>query len=299
VVVPLTPAHAQLDYFRHYLPCAQQMGLSWMGNRTTVRPKDNFVCAPRAVPFTVSMSSTTASMTTSSTMAFRPSSTPARLRQHINVYRSGNVAICNAIGTDNRRSSIYPYVEMMDSPPGQAILKTMRLYVPQMITKYTLANLKRPLQLEVHGAGGYGGMLVRGRRPRLKSRIFPARHHLAIRRAALPKPTLSLSPPDLCRSGGAAASTWNPCVQAAGRADGARTGLTRVSRSRRLAGGQFVADGGTNAWILEARNKRFRAETPSILEVSIAIRHRHCREGNEHAVTCRPSVLDVPLHQTL
>jgi uncharacterized circularly permuted ATP-grasp superfamily protein len=82
----------------------------------------------------------------------------------IEVYRSGGVAIANALGTgvaDDK--SIYPYVPQMikfylDQEPILQNVPTRILSNPDDLA-YTLDNLDKLVVKEVHGAGGYG-MLV-------------------------------------------------------------------------------------------------------------------------------------------
>ncbi len=82
----------------------------------------------------------------------------------VQVYRSGGVAIANALGTgvaDDK--SIYPYVPaMIKFYLGQeAILENVptRILANPDDLQYTLENLDKLVVKEVHGAGGYG-MLV-------------------------------------------------------------------------------------------------------------------------------------------
>lgn len=82
----------------------------------------------------------------------------------IQAYRSGGVAIANALGTgvaDDK--SIYPYVPQMikfylNEEPILQNVPTRILSNPEDL-QYTLENLDKLVVKEVHGAGGYG-MLV-------------------------------------------------------------------------------------------------------------------------------------------
>jgi uncharacterized circularly permuted ATP-grasp superfamily protein len=82
----------------------------------------------------------------------------------LDVYRAGNITLCNAIGTgiaDDK--SIYPYVpKMIEFYLGEKpILNNVPTYLcrePDDL-KYVLAHLDELVVKEVHGAGGYG-MLV-------------------------------------------------------------------------------------------------------------------------------------------
>src|SRR4029453_6324772 len=82
----------------------------------------------------------------------------------LDCYRTGNVTLCNAIGTgvaDDK--SIYPYVpQLIEFSPGeQPILKNVPTWQCRKAEDlaYVLDNLPRLVVKEVHGAGGYG-MLV-------------------------------------------------------------------------------------------------------------------------------------------
>jgi uncharacterized circularly permuted ATP-grasp superfamily protein len=96
-------------------------------------------------------------------LAFKPKSTLG-CAGLLNVYRSGNVSLFNAIGTsvaDDK--SIYRYApKMIEFDLGEKpILKNVPAYMCRNNDdlKYTLANLKDMVVKEVHGAGVYG-MLV-------------------------------------------------------------------------------------------------------------------------------------------
>ncbi|MBK7261487.1 MAG: circularly permuted type 2 ATP-grasp protein [Rubrivivax sp.] len=82
----------------------------------------------------------------------------------LDVYRAGNITLCNAIGTgiaDDK--SIYPYVpKMIEFYLGEKpILNNVPTYLCRQADdlKYVLAHLHELVVKEVHGAGGYG-MLV-------------------------------------------------------------------------------------------------------------------------------------------
>jgi uncharacterized circularly permuted ATP-grasp superfamily protein len=96
-------------------------------------------------------------------LVFRPNSTLG-CAGLLGAYRSGNVTICNAVGTgvaDDK--SIYPYVpQMIEFYLGEKpILSNVPTFMGRKPDdlKYILANLKDLVVKEVHGAGGYG-MLV-------------------------------------------------------------------------------------------------------------------------------------------
>ncbi|MEN9903782.1 MAG: hypothetical protein RLZZ555_347 [Pseudomonadota bacterium] len=161
-VVVLTPGMYNSAYFEHAF-LAQQMGVElvegqdlfvkdgfvWM--RTTHGPKRVDVIYRRVDDDFLDP------------LAFRPNSTLG-CAGLLDVYRRGNVTLCNAIGTgvaDDK--SIYPYVpQMIEFYLGeQPILKNVPTWMGRKPDdlKYILANLKDLVVKEVHGAGGYG-MLV-------------------------------------------------------------------------------------------------------------------------------------------
>ena len=95
--------------------------------------------------------------------AFRPDSTLG-CAGLLDVYRKGNISLCNAIGTgvaDDK--SIYPYVPKMvefylGEKPILENVQTWRCAAPDDC-KYVLDNLKDLVVKRVHGSGGYG-MLI-------------------------------------------------------------------------------------------------------------------------------------------
>ena len=178
------------------------------------------------------------------------------------MYRSGNVAICNAIGTgvaDDK--SIYPYVpKMIEFYLGEKpILKNVPTYMcrnPDDL-KYTLANLKDLVVKEVHGAGGYG-MLVGPASTKAEIEDFRAAL-LANPSGYIAQPTLSLSTcPTYVESGIAPRHIdLRPFVLSGKDVQMVPGGLTRVA----LKDGSLVVNssqgGGTkDTWILEADSAR-------------------------------------------
>jgi uncharacterized circularly permuted ATP-grasp superfamily protein len=174
------------------------------------------------------------------------------------VYRSGNVALCNAIGTgvaDDK--SIYPYVpKMIEFYLGEKpILKNVPTYMcrNEEDLKYTLANLKDLVVKEVHGAGGYG-MLVGPASTTAEIADFRAAL-LANPAGYIAQPTLSLSTcPTYVESGIAPRHIdLRPFVLSGKEVQMVPGGLTRVA----LKEGSLVVNssqgGGTkDTWILEA-----------------------------------------------
>ncbi|MDO8387156.1 MAG: circularly permuted type 2 ATP-grasp protein, partial [Polaromonas sp.] len=178
----------------------------------------------------------------------------------LNVYRSGNVALCNAIGTgvaDDK--SIYPYVpKMIEFYLGEKpILNNVPTYMcrnPDDL-KYTLANMKDLVVKEVHGAGGYG-MLVGPASTQAEIEDF--RKAVAANPAGyIAQPTLSLSTcPTYVDSGIAPRHIdLRPFVLSGKTVQMVPGGLTRVA----LKDGSLVVNssqgGGTkDTWVLEDDN---------------------------------------------
>ena len=161
-VVVLTPGMYNSAYFEHAF-LAQQMGVELVEGKDLF-VKDNFIyMRTTRGPKRVDVIYRRVDDDYLDPLAFKPKSTLG-CAGLLNVYRSGNVAVCNAIGTgvaDDK--SIYPYVpKMIEFYLGeQPILKNVPTYMCRNADdlKYTLANLKDLVVKECHGAGGYG-MLV-------------------------------------------------------------------------------------------------------------------------------------------
>jgi uncharacterized circularly permuted ATP-grasp superfamily protein len=176
----------------------------------------------------------------------------------LDVYRRGNVTLCNAIGTgiaDDK--SIYPYVpKMIEFYLGeQPILHNVPTWLcrePEDLA-YVLAHLGELVVKEVHGAGGYG-MLVGPAATKAEVEAFRA-VLLANPANYIAQPTLSLSTcPTFVDSGIAQRHIdLRPYVLSSGK--GVQTvpgGLTRVA----LKAGSLVVNssqgGGTkDTWVLE------------------------------------------------
>jgi len=161
-VVVLTPGMYNSAYFEHAF-LAQQMGVELVEGQDLF-VKDNFVyMRTTRGPKRVDVIYRRVDDDFLDPLAFRPTSTLG-CAGLLDVYRSGNVTLCNAIGTgvaDDK--SIYPYVpKMIEFYLGEKpILNNVPTYMgrnPDEL-KYILANLKDLVVKEVHGAGGYG-MLV-------------------------------------------------------------------------------------------------------------------------------------------
>lgn len=161
-VVVLTPGMYNSAYFEHAF-LAQQMGVELVEGQDLF-VKDSFVyMRTTRGPKRVDVIYRRVDDDFLDPQAFRPTSTLG-CAGLLNVYRAGNVALCNAIGTgvaDDK--SIYPYVPKMiefylGEKPILSNVPTHMCRDPESL-KYVLANLKDLVVKEVHGAGGYG-MLV-------------------------------------------------------------------------------------------------------------------------------------------
>ena len=254
-VVVLTPGMHNSAYFEHAF-LAQQMGIELVEG-LDLFVKDNFVyMRTTRGPRRVDVIYRRVDDDFLDPLAFRPSSTLG-CAGLLNVYRSGNVAICNAIGTgvaDDK--SIYPYVpKMIEFYLGEKpILKNVPTFICRNSEDlgYTLANLKDLVVKEVHGAGGYG-MLVGPAATQAEIEDF-RRAIIANPSGYIAQPTLSLSTcPTYVESGVAPRHIdLRPFVLSGKEVQMVPGGLTRVA----LKDGSLVVNssqgGGTkDTWILE------------------------------------------------
>ncbi len=193
-VVVLTPGMYNSAYFEHAF-LAQQMGVELVEGqdlfvrdhfvymRTTQGPKRVDVVYRRVDDDFLDPS------------AFRKDSTLG-CAGLLDVYRRGNITLCNAIGTgvaDDK--SIYPYVpKMVEFYLGE---KPLLDNVPTWVCRHAdeldhvLAHLDELVVKEVHGAGGYG-MLVGPAASRAEIDAFRAQL-LANPGNYIAQPTLALS----------------------------------------------------------------------------------------------------------
>lgn len=255
-VVVLTPGMYNSAYFEHAF-LAQQMGVelvegqdlfvrdNYLYMRTTQGPKRVDVIYRRVDDDFLDP------------LVFRPDSTLG-CAGLLSVYRAGNVALCNAIGTgvaDDK--SIYPYVpKMIEFYLGEKpILHNVPTHLcrePEDL-KYVLAHLPELVVKEVHGAGGYG-MLVGP--ASTKDEIAAFREQLLLNPSNyIAQPTLSLSTcPTFVESGIAPRHIdLRPFVLSGKTVQMVPGGLTRVA----LKEGSLVVNssqgGGTkDTWVLEA-----------------------------------------------
>ena len=262
-VVVLTPGMHNSAYFEHAF-LAQQMGVELIEGQDLF-VKDNFVyMRTTRGPKQVDVIYRRVDDDYLDPLAFRPKSTLG-CAGLLNVYRSGNVSLCNAIGTgvaDDK--SIYPYVpKMIEFYLGEKpILQNVPTYAcrNQDDLRYTLANLKDLVVKEVHGAGGYG-MLVGPASTKAEIEAFRAAL-LANPAGYIAQPTLSLSTcPTYVESGVAPRHIdLRPFVLSGKEVQMVPGGLTRVA----LKEGSLVVNssqgGGTkDTWVLQAG----RAAMPS------------------------------------
>jgi len=255
-VVVLTPGMHNSAYFEHAF-LAQQMGVELIEGQDLF-VKDNFVyMRTTRGPKQVDVIYRRVDDDYLDPLAFRPKSTLG-CAGLLNVYRSGNVSLCNAIGTgvaDDK--SIYPYVpKMIEFYLGEKpILQNVPTYAcrNQDDLRYTLANLKDLVVKEVHGAGGYG-MLVGPASTKAEIEAFRAAL-LANPAGYIAQPTLSLSTcPTYVESGVAPRHIdLRPFVLSGKEVQMVPGGLTRVA----LKEGSLVVNssqgGGTkDTWVLQA-----------------------------------------------
>ena len=255
-VVVLTPGMYNSAYFEHAF-LAQQMGVELVEGQDLI-VKDDFVYmrttqGPRRVDVIYRRVDDDFLDPT----AFRADSTLG-CAGLLDVYRKGNISLCNAIGTgvaDDK--SIYPYVpKMVEFYLGEKpILENVPTYMcrkPDEL-KYVLAHLGELVVKEVHGAGGYG-MLVGPASTKAEIEEFRA-HLLSRPDNYIAQPTLALSTtPTFVDSGIAPRHIdLRPFVLSGKDMRMCPGGLTRVA----LKEGSLVVNssqgGGTkDTWVLEA-----------------------------------------------
>jgi uncharacterized circularly permuted ATP-grasp superfamily protein len=255
-VVVLTPGMYNSAYFEHAF-LAQQMGVELVEGQDLF-VKDNFVyMRTTRGPKRVDVIYRRVDDDFLDPLAFRPTSTLG-CAGLLDVYRKGNVTLCNAIGTgvaDDK--SIYPYVpQMIEFYLGEKpILKNVPTFMGRKPDdlKYILANLKDLVVKEVHGAGGYG-MLVGPAATQAEIEAF-RKAVLAKPEGYIAQPTLSLStcPTYVERGIAPRHIDLRPFVLSGKTVQMVPGGLTRVA----LKEGSLVVNssqgGGTkDTWILEA-----------------------------------------------
>ena len=256
VVVVLTPGMYNSAYFEHAF-LAQQMGVELLEGQDLFVSDDFVYMRTTQGPRRVDVIYRRVDDDFLDPLAFRPDSTLG-CAGLLDVYRRGNVTLCNAIGTgiaDDK--SIYPYVpKMIEFYLGE---KPILHNVPTWLCRdpedlrHVLDHLGELVVKEVHGAGGYG-MLVGPAATRAQIEAFRARL-LADPSNYIAQPTLSLSTcPTFVESGVAPRHIdLRPYVLSSGK--GVQTvpgGLTRVA----LKEGSLVVNssqgGGTkDTWVLE------------------------------------------------
>jgi uncharacterized circularly permuted ATP-grasp superfamily protein len=254
-VVVLTPGMYNSAYFEHAF-LAQQMGIELVEGQDLI-VKDDFVyMRTTRGPRRVDVIYRRVDDDFLDPSAFRPNSTLG-CAGLLDVYRKGNVSLCNAIGTgiaDDK--SVYPYVpKMIEFYLGEKpILNNVPTYQCRNDDdlQYTLANLKELVVKEVHGAGGYG-MLVGPAATQAEIEDF-RRALIANPAGYIAQPTLSLSTcPTYVESGVAPRHIdLRPFVLSGKDVQMVPGGLTRVA----LKDGSLVVNssqgGGTkDTWILQ------------------------------------------------
>ncbi len=254
-VVVLTPGMYNSAYFEHAF-LAQQMGVELVEGQDLMVREGFVYMRTTQGPKRVDVVYRRVDDDFLDPRAFRPDSTLG-CAGLLDVYRAGNIALCNAIGTgiaDDK--SIYPYVpRMIEFYLGEKpILNNVPTYLcrdPQDL-RYVLDHMAELVVKEVHGAGGYG-MLVGPAATKAEVEAFravvkanPANY--------IAQPTLSLSTcPTFVDSGVAPRHIdLRPFVLSGKTVQMVPGGLTRVA----LKEGSLVVNssqgGGTkDTWVLE------------------------------------------------
>jgi uncharacterized circularly permuted ATP-grasp superfamily protein len=256
VVVVLTPGMYNSAYFEHAF-LAQQMGVELVEGQDLF-VKDGFVYMRTTQgPRRVDVVYRRVDDDFLDPNVFRADSTLG-CAGLLDVYRAGNITLCNAIGTgvaDDK--SIYPYVpKMIEFYLGEKpILNNVPTYLCRLDDdlKYVLGHLGELVVKEVHGAGGYG-MLVGPAASKAEIEAFRAAL-IANPSNYIAQPTLALSScPTFVESGVAPRHIdLRPFVLSGKSVQMVPGGLTRVA----LKQGSLVVNssqgGGTkDTWVLEA-----------------------------------------------
>ena len=254
-VVVLTPGMYNSAYFEHAF-LAQQMGVELVEGQDLF-VKDNFVYMRTTQgPRRIDVVYRRVDDDFLDPSAFRANSTLG-CAGLLDVYRKGNISLCNAIGTgvaDDK--SVYPYVpKMVEFYLGEKpILDNVPTYQCRDASElsYVLAHLGELVVKEVHGAGGYG-MLVGPAATQAEIEEFRAQL-LARPDNYIAQPTLALSTtPTFVESGVAPRHIdLRPFVLSGNSVQIVPGGLTRVA----LKEGSLVVNssqgGGTkDTWVLE------------------------------------------------
>ncbi len=255
-VVVLTPGMHNSAYFEHAF-LAQQMGIELVEGQDLFVKDQLVYMRTTQGPRRVDVVYRRVDDDFLDPKAFRPDSTLG-CAGLLDVYRKGNISLCNAIGTgvaDDK--SIYPYVpKMIEFYLGERpILENVPTYLCREADdlKYVLANLGELVVKEVHGAGGYG-MLVGPASTQAEIEAF--RLQLLARPSNyIAQPTLALSTTPTFVEAGIAPRhiDLRPFVLSGKSVQTVPGGLTRVA----LKEGSLVVNssqgGGTkDTWVLEA-----------------------------------------------
>jgi uncharacterized circularly permuted ATP-grasp superfamily protein len=255
-VVVLTPGMYNSAYFEHAF-LAQQMGVELVEGQDLFVDKGFVYMRTTQGARRVDVVYRRVDDDFLDPLAFRKDSTLG-CAGLLDVYRAGNITLCNAIGTgiaDDK--SIYPYVpKMIEFYLGEKpILNNVPTYLCREAgdLKYVLSHLDELVVKEVHGAGGYG-MLVGP--AATKAEIADFRKVIEAHPSNyIAQPTLSLSTcPTYVESGIAPRHIdLRPYVLSSGKeVQTVPGGLTRVA----LKDGSLVVNssqgGGTkDTWVLE------------------------------------------------
>lgn len=254
-VVVLTPGMYNSAYFEHAF-LAQQMGVELVEGKDLVVSQDHLHMRTTQGLKKIDVIYRRVDDDFLDPAVFRPDSSLGASGL-MRVYKAGNVAICNAVGTgvaDDK--SIYPYVPEMikfylSEEPIISNVPTFMCRKPDDL-QYVLDNMASLVVKEVHGAGGYG-MLVGPASTRLEIDDFKQKVK-ANPSGYIAQPTLALSTcPTYVGSGIAPRHIdLRPFLLSGKEVRMAPGGLTRVA----LKEGSLVVNssqgGGTkDTWILE------------------------------------------------
>ena len=254
-VVLLTPGMYNSAYFEHAF-LAQQMGIELVEGQDLFVDNDYLYMRTTQGPQRVDVIYRRVDDDFLDPLSFRPDSTLGAAGL-MNVYRKGNVTLCNAVGTgvaDDK--SIYPYVpDMVRFYLGEEpLLKNVPTWMcrkPDDL-QYVLDHLPDLVVKETHGAGGYG-MLIGPASTRAEIEAFRAAL-VANPDKYIAQPTLSLSTcPTWVESGIAPRHIdLRPFVLSGKEVRMVPGGLTRVAlREGSLVVNSSQGGGTKDTWVLE------------------------------------------------
>jgi uncharacterized circularly permuted ATP-grasp superfamily protein len=254
-VVVLTPGMYNSAYFEHAF-LAQQMGCELVEGQDLFVDNDYLYMRTTQGPQRIDVIYRRVDDDFLDPLVFRPDSTLGAAGL-MNVYRKGNVTLCNAVGTgvaDDK--SIYPYVPDMvrfylGEEPLLNNVPTWMCRKPDDL-QYVLDHLADLVVKETHGAGGYG-MLIGPASTKAEIEAFRAAL-LANPDKYIAQPTLSLSTCPTWVEAGIAPRhiDLRPFVLSGKEVRMVPGGLTRVAlREGSLVVNSSQGGGTKDTWVLE------------------------------------------------